>query len=577
MKAKASYTKWAEDIAAGRLLACKKTKQAAKRFLADLKRADAKWPYVFVPSEAEKVIEFIEGLTLGDGKFHGLKAEVFPFQAFIIANLYGWRYKKDLKKRRYKKAFISMAKKNTKSSLIAFLALIELMVEPGAQVYSIANTRDQASICFKYAKDIVLLNADVREHIEPYQYTLVCKARLSHFRALSSDHASLDGPNPSMVIADEVCAYKDGKLLGVITSGMGSRKNGLVVYISTANNFKTDQVGYLEYEYAARILSGDVVNEKYFSLIFELDQGDDWRDSATWIKANPTLGKVVSMEDLEDECKLAIDQPQKEREFRIKKCNQWVKGGGENSFILDSQWEPAVLAEKAHADYLTPAKLKTYPKGIGFDLSKREDLSAWTICYYIAELEKYYFQHQAYIPYGQIENKIKHDSILFQGWIASGIVKAPPGEVQDYQTIGGDILAKCADLDVGMVFYDAYMAGEIRDMLAPVLDVVGQFPQAMKFISEPTKDYRELIIKKQVIDANPLHRWCLGNAILYEGMGGQVKAWKESAGSPKRIDTVVTSIMALAACKAARKKVSEGSKVKTLEDAERLAELVKGL
>jgi phage terminase large subunit-like protein len=569
------YTQWAEDIDKGKLPACEKTKQAARRFLADLKRKD--WPYVFVPEGADKIIRFISGLSLVDGKFAGKKAEVFPFQAFVIANLYGWRLRENKKIRRFDKCYFSTAKKNGKSSLISFIALTELMTEPGAQVYSIANTKDQASICFDYAKKIVMVNPDVREHIEPFQYTLVCKARLSRFKALSSDHVAMDGPNPSMVIADEVCAYKDGKLLDVITSGMGSRENGLVVYMSTANNFRTDQVGYLEYDYSAKILSGAVKNDKYFAIMFELDQGDDWKEEKNWIKANPTLGKVVSLEKLRDDCKLAIEQPQKEREFRIKKCNQWVKGGAENSFILDSQWRPAMDNAKKYAAYLTPEKLKGYPKGIGFDLSKREDLSAWTLCCYIPELEKYYFRHQAYIPQGQIEAKIKHDSILFQKWIESGIVKAGAGETQDYQLIGGDILAECQTLGVDVVFYDAYMAGEIRDLLAPILDVVGQFSQKMDKISEPTKDYRELIVKKLAIDDNPLHRWCLSNALLLEGGGGMVKAWKESPSSPKRIDTVVTSIMALAACKMARKRAGAGSKVKTLEDAQRLADIANNM
>jgi phage terminase large subunit-like protein len=64
-------------------------------------------------------------------------------------------------------------------------------------------------------------------------------------------------------------------------------------------------------------------------------------------------------------------------------------------------------------------------------------------------------------------------------------------------------------------------------------------------MSGPSKEYERLIYEDKIIDSNPVIKWMVGNAVIKIDINGNYKPLKEYKSSTKRIDGVVTSLMAI--------------------------------
>lgn len=553
-KPKPPYIAYAEGVVAGKIPACGKTFLACKRFLSDFAAAKKKDSiYVFDTAEVEDLAALISTFIQQDDRFAGKPIDLQPFQWFLIANLFGFKRRAD-GLRRFRKAYISMARQNGKSFLIACLSIIFLLSCNGGQIYSAATTREQAKITLDHARAIVENTPSLTAHLEVLTNSIICKRRASSFRALSSDVRNKDGKAASFAIFDEVGAYRHCNLINVIESGMKSKSEFMSVYITTANQWATDQPGFLVYEYAGRVLSGEIEDDQFFACVWELDQGDDWKKAANYKKANPNLGLTVKIEDIEQSIKEAQARPELEWELRTKIANTWQKSA-QASYINDDKYIIAIENEKKFKAKLSEEILKKAPVGIGIDLAGRNDLACFTLAFYLDDPGMYYLRHRVFIPAPEIENKIKNDSHLFRQWVANGLVHATPGPVNDLNNIAEEILRDVDAYSCRYAFYDPKMSQDVIDKLQETIDVV-PIPQTLALLSEPTKDLLELHLTGRIIDGSPVARWCANNAVLYQS-NGMIKVNKLTKDSPRKIDTLASSIMAVMACKQAQKRPKE--------------------
>lgn len=532
-KYKFTYLKYINDVSNSRIPTCKMVKLAVKRHIRDIKESEeGTFPYYFDHKKAQSAIIFFSQLVHTKGKLAGQKLKPEPWQQFIIASLYGWR-RRDNNKRRFRRAYIQIARKNGKSFLAAGVSLYDLLTEPGAEVYSAATKKDQARIVFEDAKNTVRYSKDLKKYIKPLAHSLTCAD--GAMKPLASDSNTLDGLNPSCAIIDEYHAHKTTELLDVIETGMRARQQPLMFIITTAGNNKNSPC-YEEYEKCGKMLAGanGYENDEYFSIIFELDKGDDWKNEKNWYKANPNLGVSVELDAMHTAFREALLSNSSETAFRTKNLNEWLNVA--EAWINDRCW--------AHCYHRYAEKnLEGLRCWGGIDLSKRLDFTALT-WYFELPKGKRYAKHYFFIPEGQIDIKMKQDSYRIRSWIKQGYIIATPGETQDFNFMLNIIREDAKKYDIQEIAYDRNLAEYLIQDLAAEFTCV-DFSQSIIGMSEPSKAWEQAILDNKIIDNNPVMAWMVSCATVKPDANGNIKPIKPDTNkTSKRIDGVITSIMA---------------------------------
>lgn len=285
---------------------------------------------------------FIESFTLTKSTKSG-RPEPFrllPPHRKMVCNLLGW--KRPDGTRLYRRCYCSFARKNAKTQISAALG-IDLLVlddEASPEIYIAAKDREQSGICFRAAADMVYAHDELRDvlRVVEYQKAIYNPLNGGILRALSSEGKGKHGFNPSTVIIDEfhVWGAAEQELYDALTSGSGARRQPLTIIITTAGVDEYSMCGR-EYEYACRVRDGIIEDPTYLPLIYELPKDADWTDESLWHLSNPTLGDIVRIEYLREECAKAKNVPAEQTKFRRLHGNQWVNS--RDIWIPLQQWD----------------------------------------------------------------------------------------------------------------------------------------------------------------------------------------------------------------------------------------------
>jgi phage terminase large subunit-like protein len=537
---KKRYYQYVTDIKKNKIEHCSLVSLAIKRFDADLEKAKKKnFPYYFDETRADKMIEFLEMLKQFEGEFNNQFLVLSAWQCFAIANIIGWRLKEDPTLRRFQRSFIMVARKNGKSFLFSGFALENMLTEPGAQVCSFATTREQAQIILRNLKQIIAKNPDLEEVLTCYRAEIQNKESAGRFFCLSKESKNQDGMSISYGLADEVAAMRDSYLVDVVQSSMGARRNPMLVEITTAG-YNFDSPGYQEYEKAKKILTGQLEDDRFFTIIYQYDKADRWDDPANFIKANPNLNVSVKESFLLAQLQDAKNSGSKRPEFMTKHCNIFLK-----SF---DAWITPVILEKCKPDAAALALDLTKYDCLGaVDLSIRNDFTAYTLCWFIPEWKKFILKHRFYIPESTILEKFASDSKYIFEWIEQGFITVCPGDVVSLDFLIADIEADQAGYRLRGIAVDPYRAQDLEQNF-PAL--VAKFPQSLLNMSAPIGKLEKEITLGNIIDIedNPVFRWMMTNVQCKTLPKNLVKLSKINGdkNNGARIDGVITSVMAVA-------------------------------
>jgi len=214
-----------------------------------------------------------------------------PWQRAIVGNLFGW-YRRD-GTRRYREAFVFVPRKNGKTTLAAGIMLYMMFMdgEPGAELYSAAADREQATLVYEQAKGMVLADPDFSRMCKIYS-TAKCiydEKTNSSYKAVSAEANTKHGYNSHCVIIDELHAHKDRELVDVLITSTGSRTQPLVLHVTTSD-YQRESICNEKYEYACQVRDGIIDDPSFLPVIYEASIDDDWKDPEIWAKANPNLG-----------------------------------------------------------------------------------------------------------------------------------------------------------------------------------------------------------------------------------------------------------------------------------------------
>lgn len=531
--------RFVEDVESGKLLSNKYIKLAVKRFQKDLKRKDL----IFDSDSAQKALDILSLLRHTKGAYKGEPFGIQDWQSFFIANIYGWRLPDG--KRRYRKVYAQIARKNGKTELAAAIGIIEMFFSfesnKTPEVYSAATKKDQAKIVFDAAVSMVKqLNQDsvsfkkindvFRHHIE--------KKDGGIFKPLSSDSNNLDGLSPSCIIIDEYHAHKDSTVLKVLETGQGSRENPLLLIITTSG-FNINGACHQYYNVVCNILEEKIQDDRTFAMIFQLDNDDleDITDNPDlWIKANPCIGRTPNWSYMKSMALSAKNEGATAMaEFLCKNLNVWTSA--QSVWINDTDWMDKEMTIKI------AASLKGEKCYAGLDLASVQDTTALVLYFPKYNLVVPYF----WLPEDQVKIKSVH-GVPYLDWISKDVgLQTTAGNATDYNFIKKTILELSKEYDIKLIYYDRYNSSQmVIDLLEENIPLEAMSQGYLAF-NRPMKEIEKMVAEKRLIhQGNPILRWQIGNVVIKKDEYGNIKPNKGS--SVNKIDGVVAMAMAIAAC-----------------------------
>lgn len=541
-------TGYAQEVAEGRIVACKWVRLACERHLRDLERQNSEgFPFVFNPElvdakgkayrPAQRMCAFAETMphVKGDWAARGETIVLQPWQVFILASVFGWVHA-ETGKRRFRKADVFVPRKNAKSAKAAVTGLFMLAFdgEFGAEVYSGATSRDQAHEVFGPARKMALANTTFRAHfgVVPNASNLAVIDTNSKFEPLIGKPG--DGASPSCAIVDEYHEHATSELYDTMWTGMGARSQPLLLMITTAGSNVGGPCFTHQIE-LQKVLEGVVVDERRFGIIFTIDRGDDWTDPAVLYKANPNLGVSIDPEKLIADQAEAVRDPRKQAVFKTKHLNVWVNAA--------SPWLNLESLQRAGDPSLREEEFRGEQCWDGLDLASKNDIASKAKLFRrIVDGEwHYYLFTKNWLPEAAVK---KPENEHYRAWVVEGHLVQTPGNMINLRQIQESVEADSDLHVVAEVPMDAWGSREIAPALQEAGYTVIDVPMTTRNLSEPMKLIAALIDAGRFHhDGNKATLWMFSNVEVFEDRNANIFPRKGSA--EKKIDAAVAAILAM--------------------------------
>lgn len=530
---------YAREVINGKIVACKWVRLACERYFHDLKHGHERGLW-FDRDAAERKIKMTSLLKHSKGQWAGEYFKPEPWQQFIDWNVFGWMREDGT--RRFRTQYEEVARKNGKSTRGAttgiYLAFFD--GEPGAQVYSASVKRDMSRLVHSEATLMVKKNRALKKHVKIYKDNLHMEATASKYEPLGGDSDSLDGLNLHAAICDELHAWKSREMWDVLETATGSRRQPLIVAITTAG-VDRHSLCYEKHEYTRKVLEGfkdgSFVDDTWFGIIYTLDEDDDWRDESCWIKANPNLGVSKKLDDLQMKARRAEKMPGSQNNFKRRELNIWVQG--ETKWMDMDAWR--ACAGNIPAQEIAVKCKKRMGFG-GLDLSSTSDITAW-LKVFPASDGFYDVVARFWLPEDAIQPRTQ-EGAHYEQWVREGWITATDGNVIDYDFIFEQIERDADDYDIQQSAFDRWGAARVVQVLEKKGMTMVQFGQGFASMSPPMKELERLVLAGKICHGNnPVLTWMMDNLIARMDPAGNIKPDKEK--SKEKIDGVVALIMAL--------------------------------
>lgn len=487
---------------------------------------------------ADYVVAFIEQLRHTKGEFYNKPFKLLPWQERIIRDVFG--ILKPDGYRQFNTVYVSVGKKNGKSELASALALYMLCAdgEQRAEVYGAAADRDQASLVFDVACDMVRLCPALmkRCEIRPSRKSIHFLPTGSIYKAVSSEVGGRSGINISALIFDELWVQKDRTFFDMMTKGTSDARKNPIHFIITTAGVDTNSICYEIHQKAKDILEGRKTDPTFYPVIFGADEDDDWKDEEVWKKANPSLGITIGIDKVRNACEQAMQNPAEENAFRQLRLNQWVK--------QSVRWMPMDKWD-ACAFPVNEKELEGRVCYGGLDLSSTTDLTAFSLVFPpLDEDDKYQILPYFWVPEDTLALRVKKDHVNYDLWEKQGYLMTTEGNVVHYGFIEKFIEDLGKRFNIREIGFDRWGATQMTQDLEEMGFTVVPFGQGFKDMSPPTKELMKLTLEQRIAHGgHPVLRWNMDNIFIRQDPAGNIKADKEK--STERIDGAIATIMAL--------------------------------
>lgn len=480
-------------------------------------------------TRGERVAAFIERYCrTPEGAHVGKPIRLAEFQRRFVLAIYD-------APRAVRRAYLSIARKNGKSALIAALILAHLVgpeARLNAQLVSGARSREQAAVVFGLAAKMVQLNPDLQKvvRIVPSGKRLIGLTMNTEYRALAAEGSTAHGLSPVLAILDEVGQVRGSQddFIDAITTAQGAHADPLLIAISTQAPTDADLFS-VWLDDAER--SGDPA---IVSHVYAAPEGCALDDDAAWAAANPAIGLFRSMDDVREQAAQAKRMPMAENTFRNLTLNQRVNTFA--PFVSPAVWKAGNRA----AGELVAGE----PVYGGLDLSATTDLTALVLIQ--RHGEEWAVHPHFWMPADSVGDAARRDRAPYDLWVRQGLIRTTPGKVVDYAFVAQDVAEITAGLDVAALAFDRWRMDRMQVELdrAGVVLPLEAFGQGFQSMSPALDGLEAALLQERIAHGGhaPL-AMCAANAVAVADPAGNRKLDKRKATG--RIDGMVALAMAM--------------------------------
>ncbi|APH22271.1 terminase large subunit [Clostridium botulinum] len=518
-----------EGIKTGKYTVSKRVYRQYERLVNDMGQKPHNSKYIFDESKANKPIEFIERFCKhSKGEWAGKPVILELFQKAYISALFGF-IDKETGLRRYKESMFYVARKNGKTTMLSGIAAYMMIAdgEGGAEVFSIATKKDQARLLFDETHNMIKQSPDLSKHIKKRKSDLYFPLTMSRLQPLGKNSDTLDGLNAHCVIMDELHSIKDRNLYEVMKQSMSARREPLMIMITTAGTVRECIFDDM-YEYACNVVDGTFQDDTFLPILYELDKKEEWTDPKAWPKANPGIGIIKKIDDLEIKVERAKNNPKDLSGVLTKDFN-----------IRDTISSAWLTFDDLNNDETFDIKdfKNCYAIG-GADLSITTDLTCATLLLIDKNTHKRYIHQMYWLPRDNFEKRVQLDKIPYDKWLQRGLLRLCNGNSINYSDVTAWFNEMLNDYGITplWIYYDSYSAKYWVEEMEQHGFKMQRCIQGARTLSLPMQMMgADLQAKKINYNNNPILKWCLTNTGVETDRNGNIVPIKNQAAK-QRID-----------------------------------------
>ena len=490
---------------------------------------------------ASRAVRFIENLKHTKGRWAGKRFWLLPWQEQIIRDVFG--IVDENGHRQFRTAYVEIPKKNGKSELAAAVALYLLYAdnEPSAEVYGAAADRQQASIVFDVARQMVDMTPALvkRSKIMAAGKRIVNYQNAGYYQVLSAEVGTKHGLNVSGLVFDELHSQPNRQLYDVLTKGSGDAREQPLYFLITTAGTDRESICYEVHMKALDILQGKKIDPSFYPVVYGLPDDADWNDEANWYKANPSLGYTIKIDRVRAAYKDALENPAEENVFRQLRLDQWV-----GSLVA---WIPEHVYDKGDIP-IDMEQLKGRDCYAGLDLSSTSDITAFVMVFPPeAEGENYIVLPHFWLPRETLKLRVRRDHVPYDLWEKQGLFHITEGNVVDYEFVRKTIGELAEQYHICEIGVDRWNATQLITELAGDGFTMVPIGMGFKDMSPGMKELYKLLLEGKITHGgNPILRWMAGNVVAEIDAAENIKPSKKKA--TEKIDGIVALIMGLDRC-----------------------------
>lgn len=524
-------------IESGRIRTSRRVYSVYERLQRQAQAPPQGFPYYFDEEAGERPIEFIEKFCKQSQGVIGAPLRLDLFQKAFVQTLFGWK-RKENGFRRFRETLFLVARKNGKSTLLSAIALYLLVAddEGAAEIYTVATKKDQAKKVLTEAINMINQSPELRALLKKRRNDVYFPLTASKFEALASDSNTLDGLNSHGVIIDELHAIRDRNLYEVMKQSITARRQPLVIMITTAGTVRACIFDDM-YEYACQVADGEIIDDAFLPILYELDDRAEWTDETCWPKANPGLGEIKQLDTLREAVERAKKNPAdvagvlcKDFNMRENESKAWLS--------FDDVYNPAAFDMSDVYD--------TYALG-GCDLSATTDLTCASLLIRKKNDATVYVLQHYFLPQKKLDFLDEKDDkeAPYKLWADRGLLTVCPGSRVDFSQVTAWFvqMREQYKIDAFKVGYDRALAGYwVEEMQANGFDMcpVAQGPFTW---AQPMREMGAAFADKLVnYNNNPVLLWCMTNTAAKKSGLNNIQPVKIT--DKRRIDSAVSLLNA---------------------------------
>ncbi|MCI1478970.1 MAG: terminase large subunit [Clostridium beijerinckii] len=521
-----------EAIKAGECIVSKRVYKQYEKLVNEINNPGK---YIFDEAKALKPIKFIEQFCKhSKGEWAGKPVILELFQKAYISALFGF-IDKNTSLRRYKESMFYVARKNGKSTMLSGIAAYMLVAdgEAGAEIYSCATKKDQAKLVFDETLNMIHQSPYLSKHIKKRKTDLYFPLTMSKFQPLGKNSDTLDGLNAHCVIIDELHGVKDRNLYEVMKQSQSARRQPLLLMITTAGTVRECIFDDM-YDYACNVVDGNFEDDTFLPILYELDKKEEWTEPGAWAKANPALGTIKKLDDLERKVEKAKNSPKDltgvlTKDFNIRDT-------------ISSAWLTFDDINNVETFNIEDFK-NCYAIG-GADLSITTDLTCATLLLIDKETQKRYIHQMYWLPSDNFEERVKIEKIPYDIWLKRGLLRLCNGNSINYSDITAWFVEMLNTHGITplWIYYDSYSAKYWVEEMKAYGFKMERCIQGARTLSLPMQQLgADLKAKKINYNNNPILKWCLTNTGIQEDRNGNIVPIKNQAAK-QRIDGLASML-----------------------------------